>query len=169
MKTLTEFPGINLKNAARIHKDLAASGKTPEELTPALGESLKLEGDRLQFLVHSLEIVGTRLEDLKRVVVYAPVQEGEKTPTGVVQKGDHFYLVEYYPSLAKKDPERGGKDHRSHQPGKGKKKPRGNRPPKGPREARPPRAPHAAVTPGNPAEKRVIAPLTPIAPKPAAE
>lgn len=100
MKTLTEFFGMNLKQAAQTRKELMDSGKTPEELTPALGEALKLEGERLHHLIQALEAVGTRLQDLKRVVVYA-LNEGEKAPQKAVQKGDHYYLVEYYPSLEK--------------------------------------------------------------------
>ena len=100
MKTLTEFFGMNLKQAAQTRKELMDSGKTPEELTPALGEALKLEGERLNHLIQALEAVGTRLQDLKRVVVYA-LNEGEKAPQKAVQKGDHYYLVEYYPSLEK--------------------------------------------------------------------
>ncbi len=106
MKTLTEFPSINLKNAAKLKQDLIASGKTAEEVPQALGESLKLEGDRITFLVNALEMVGTRFQDLKRVVICA-ITEGEKAPNGYTQKGDHFYLVEYFPSLEKKAPQAG--------------------------------------------------------------
>src|SRR5689334_15778059 len=70
MKTLTEFPGMNLKNAAKARQDLITGGKTPEELGPALGEALKLEGERLTILMKALDLIQTRLEDLKRVVVY---------------------------------------------------------------------------------------------------
>src|SRR4051812_43170715 len=100
MKTITEFPGMNLKNAAKARQDLITSGKTPEELPAALGEILKLEGPRLEFLVTVLDIIGTKLNDLKRACVYAP-NEGEKAPPGLLQKGDHYYLVEYFPSLSK--------------------------------------------------------------------
>ena len=100
MKTLTEFFGMNLKQAAQTRKELIDSGKTPEELPAALGEALKLEGDRLNHLIHALDAVGTRLQDLKRVVVFS-AQEGEKAPQKATQKGEHYYLVEYYPSLEK--------------------------------------------------------------------
>jgi hypothetical protein len=100
MKTLTEFFGMNLKQAAQTRKALIDSGKTPDELTAALGETLKLEGDRLNHLVQALEAVGNQLQDLKRVVVFR-IQEGEKAPQKGVQKGEYYYLVEYYPSLEK--------------------------------------------------------------------
>lgn len=103
MKTLTEFPGMNLKLAAKAKQDLLASGKTAEELPQAMGEALKIEGDRLNFLLNALELVGTKLEDLKRTVVYS-LAEGEKAPARTTQKGDHYYLVEYFPSLTKNEP-----------------------------------------------------------------
>ena len=99
MKTLTEFPGMNLKSSAKTRQELISGGKSPDELSPAMGEALKIEGNKLTFLLTSLEIVGTQLENLKRVVVFA-LNEGEKAPEGVIQKGEHFYLVEYYSSLS---------------------------------------------------------------------
>ncbi len=103
MKTITEFPGMNLKNAAKTRQDLMTSGKTLEELPQALGEALKLEGNKLTCLMDSLEIIDTKFEDLKRVVVFT-LNEGEKAPQGLTQKGDHYFLVEYYPSLTPKKP-----------------------------------------------------------------
>jgi hypothetical protein len=94
MKTLTEVPGPNLKNAAKVKQDLATAGKMPQ----ALGEALKLEGDKLNYLLTAVEVVGEKQTDLKRVMVYA-LNEGEKAPHGALQKGEHYYLVEYFPSL----------------------------------------------------------------------
>ena len=119
MKTLTEFPGINLKNTKKIKQDLVASGKTPEELPQAMGEALKLEGERLNSLLAALELVEGNTEDLKRVVGYT-LAEGEKAPPHVAQKGDHYYLVEYYPSLKK--PTRGGPQDAPDERGRGKGK-----------------------------------------------
>jgi hypothetical protein len=98
MKTLTEVAAPNLKNAAKVKQDLAAAGKTAEEMPQALGEALKLEGDKLNFLINAVDLVGDKQTDLKRVVVYA-LNEGETAPKGVQQKGEHYYMVEYYPSL----------------------------------------------------------------------
>jgi hypothetical protein len=103
MKTVTEFPGVNLKNAIKLKQDLIAGGKTAEELPQAMGESLKLEGERLDSLLTALEMVEKKSQDLKRVVVYT-LAEGEKAPTQLLQKGDRYYLAEYYPSLEKKHP-----------------------------------------------------------------
>jgi hypothetical protein len=105
MKTLTELPGLNIKNAAKTRQDILTGGKTPEETPAALGEALRVEGDRLNLLVNALDVVGTKLNDLKRVVVYS-LAEGEKAPTKAVQKGDHYYLVEYFPPLNPPKPSR---------------------------------------------------------------
>lgn len=105
MKTLTEFPIFSLKNASKVRQDLVAGGKTPEELPAALGEQLKLEGDKLQWMSHCLEIVGEKMDQLKRVVVMS-LAEGEKPPTGAIQKGEHYFLVEFYAPPAPK----GGQD-----------------------------------------------------------
>lgn len=101
MKTLTEFPALNVKLAHKTRADLKTSGKTDEEIPQALGEALKLSGERLDFMMSTLEIVGTQLNDLKRVVVFS-INEKEKQPAKSVQKGDHFFLAEYYPPLAQK-------------------------------------------------------------------
>lgn len=136
MKTLTEFTAMSLKQASQLKADLTQQGKTPEELPTALGESLKIEGDRLTFLLNALETVGTKMADLKRVLVFSAA-EGEKAPQGTVLKGEpaHGYLVEYYVSLAKKgdgkiqhDPRDDGKKPR----GKGKGRP--DRKPRAPRD-----------------------------------
>lgn len=110
MKTVTEFAGPTLKNAAKIKQELITAGKTPEELPQAMGEALKLEGDKLNFILNALEVVGTRLDDLKRVVVLSPT-EGEKVTGNGVQKGEQYYRPEHYPPLHGKG--RGGADKRS--------------------------------------------------------
>ncbi|MGZ3686744.1 MAG: hypothetical protein ACXWP5_02335 [Bdellovibrionota bacterium] len=100
MKTITEFAAITLKNAAKSRDELTTAGKTTEELPAALGEALKVEGDKLTHLMNGLELVGTKHGDLKRVVVFT-LAEGEKPPAQAQQKGENWYLVEYYPSLEK--------------------------------------------------------------------
>lgn len=127
MKTITEFAPINLKNAAKTQQELQASGKAPEEMPQALGEALKLEGDRLTFLTNALEATNGKFDDLKRVLVVS-LNEGEKAPSGATQKGDHFYIVEYYPPIAKKGakgpemrgPGKGGRDRKGGRRGKGR-------------------------------------------------
>ena len=117
MKTLTEFVAVTLKTAAKTRAELTSSGKTIEELPAAMGEALKLEGDKLTFIMNALEAVGNKTEDLKRVIV-SGLLEGEKAPSGVKQIGDHFYAIEYYPSLTPKRAPQGGRDDRDSRGGK---------------------------------------------------
>jgi hypothetical protein len=109
MKTHTEFNVIGLKNALKLKSELNAAGKTPEEITAALTEGLKLEGEKLALLLTAVETVEKKMNDLKRVVVFIP-GEGEKAPSGAVQKGDHWLLAEYYVSLNAPEKSRGGRD-----------------------------------------------------------
>ena len=147
MKTLTEFPSATIKNATKIRQELITSGKTPEELPAALGEALKLEGDKLNRLMNALEATGSHhLNDLKRVVVYLPA-EVEKAPEGTVQKGEHLYLVEYYTVPAQKIPETKSPRDRGNR-GKGDQN-RGKGGGGAPRSANAPKAPQQ----GGPAPK----------------
>ncbi len=104
MKTITEFHATRIKSAIQTQKQLSEAGKTAEELPAALGEALKLEGDKLQLLLNALaaleerDAAGKKSQDLKRVVAYT-AQEGEKTQAGLIQKGEHWFSIEYYPPL----------------------------------------------------------------------
>lgn len=120
MRTVTEFAAPTLKNAAKVQQELQASGKTAEEMPAALGEALKLEGDKLNHLIAALEVVGTRLDDLKRVLVLAPASEGEKAPHKAVQKGEHWLVTEYFPPVH-------GKGKPAHAPGQDGRGARGGR------------------------------------------
>ncbi|MCM2321735.1 MAG: hypothetical protein NDJ90_00560 [Oligoflexia bacterium] len=130
MKTLTEFAALTLKNATQTRQELLAAGKTPEELPQALGEALKLEGDKLAFLLAALDAVGTKLNDLKRVIVFA-LNEGETAPPRAFQKDDKFYVAEYFPPLHQKGA--GGRAEPGHGKGRdgksrdGKKRGKGGR------------------------------------------
>lgn len=128
MKTLTEFAAVSLKIAAKTKQELTTAGKTAEELPAAMGEALKVEGDKLTFLMNAIEVVGDKVEDLKRVVVFT-LGENEKAPHGAVQKGEQYYSTEYYPPLnppkgrgpqgGPGDKGRGGKDGKKGKRGRG--------------------------------------------------
>jgi hypothetical protein len=96
MKTLTEFVAFTLKNAHKAKQELIAAGKTVEELPAALGEALKLEGDKLNWLMGAMEAAGEKMEHLKRVVVWS-TNEGEKAPAGAKTVGDKHFMVENFP------------------------------------------------------------------------
>jgi hypothetical protein len=135
MKTITEFAALNLKNAEKTRQELVSAGKTPEELPQALGEALKVEGDKLKHLLEALDALKGKVNDLKRAVVHS-IAEGEKAPSHAVVKEGFAYVIEYYPPLAKKEDRhargkgegrhggRGGRD--------GKKGGRGGKPGRGP-------------------------------------
>jgi hypothetical protein len=137
-KTLTEFAAPTLKNAAQTKADLLAAGKTAEELPAALGEALKVEGDKLTYLLNALEAAGERTNDLKRVLV-CNLAEGESAPSGFKKIGEQYYGVEQYTLLRQPKPdaaeERGGRGgRRDGKRGDKKGGDRGdNRGPRGPR------------------------------------
>lgn len=121
MKTLTEFFATSLKAAQKAKEELVAAGKTAEELTAALGEQLKLEGDKLTRMISALDAVESRWDDLKRVVVLG-LGEGEKAPAHARMVGELVFVVEHYAPLnVKKAPQE------SHRRGRDGKKGRGGR------------------------------------------
>lgn len=183
MKTITEFDATRLKNTAKIQQELQTAGKTAEELPQAMSEALKLEGDALNLILNALAVAEgskKKLNDLKRVVVLS-LGEGEKAPFQVQQKGDHYYVLEYYPPLRSKqapqekvnlkldskqgrDP-RGGRNPRDQKNGKrddknGKnRRDRGDQNERGNRHPRPERRPLPLLdASGNPKPLPVIKP-----------
>lgn len=130
MKTITEFAGATLKNALKTKQELTTAGKTPEELPAAMGEALKLEGDKLTILLSAIEVVEKKTNDLKRVVVWS-LQEGEKAPKGTEQKGDHYFAIEFFPPLPGQA--RPGQKKHGGRGGKGDDRKKGKRRGRGPR------------------------------------
>jgi hypothetical protein len=139
MKTITEFHVATLKNAHKTRTELLAAGKTAEELPVAMGEALKLEGDKLTNMIAALEFVEadakSKTLDLKRVIV-STLAEKETTPKSTLQKGDFYFTIEYFPPLPGqekkaprgRDDDRGGRGRdgkRGGGKGKGKGGPRG--------------------------------------------
>lgn len=122
MKTITEFFGLHLNNALKASKELAAAGKTPEEIQQALGSSFKAEGDKLKFLTTAMELIKERSEGLKRVVVLT-IAENEKVPPHTEKRDEHYYLIEYFPGAPNKkfDRKRRGRDNRDRGKNKGKR------------------------------------------------
>lgn len=112
MKTITEFSGIFLNNAIRSADELTAAGKTAEELPVALGEALKVEGDRLKLLVHAVGVARGRAR-LKRVIVLT-LGETEKAPSGAQKIEENHFLPEFYPA----PPSAQGRDHRNDDQGR---------------------------------------------------
>jgi acyl-CoA synthetase (NDP forming) len=115
MKSITEFwnftlvKGINAKNA------LAAEGKTLEEIQTAIGETFKLEGDKLKHFVNAIEVAAVNLEKLSRVLVVS-LLEGETAPPKATKIEEHHYVpdfqIEPKAVAAKKADARGGQQNK---------------------------------------------------------
>lgn len=128
MKTVTEIHSVELKSALSTFENLTKAGKTPEEISQAIGEAFKREGEKLKFFIGALETVRGRDRGLKRVVVLLP-QEKDKIPEGGQKREEHVYLAEYYPALEAKPRGKGrfaGRGERDRGKGRGDKK-RGKR------------------------------------------
>jgi hypothetical protein len=183
MKTLTEFHGFALKTVAQVQAELAQAGKTAEEITSAVGEKLKAEGDKLKHLMTAFEAAKDRLEKLKRVLVIQPA-EGAKLVRDAIEKEGLHFVLEFFPDPAgqqrgrrDRDDQRGGRDgKKGGRGGKGKRgggrggKESGDRGQRGERRAAPagegaenaaPRAPRA---PRPPRERKPEEPPKPFVP-----
>lgn len=95
MKSITEFPVFTLNKALVAKTALLAEGKTPEEIQANLGESFKLEGDKLNYLMHSLEVASTNSQNLKRVLIIK-LNEGETAPLKSVMIEDLHFVPEFF-------------------------------------------------------------------------
>ena len=112
MKTVTEFPGVVIRQVLKTKQDLLSNGTTEELLGEGLGQAYKVEGDRLKHLMKAIELSAPQIEHLARVRVFAAEAEAP-TPQGAVKDGEHFYMVEVT-SFAK--PDRGGRDRNDRDP-----------------------------------------------------
>lgn len=122
MKSVTEFPVHKLNQGLKAKTELAAAGKTPEEIQTSLGETFRLEGDKLKHFLHACEVASQNQERLARVLVVA-LNEGESAPPKAVQFEEHHYVPDFMtdarkPVLTKQVPQKGGGDR------KGKKGPK---------------------------------------------
>ncbi len=181
MKTMTEFSSFALKTAVEAADALATSGKTPEELPAALGEQLKLEGDKLTWMVAAIDVARAKNKNLKRILVLT-LNEGEAAPKGAEVKEGFVLLPETFPSAhapaapqkddrrdgkrgGKRGDKRGGRDGKSGggrdgKPGGGERGARGARRDgdSGPRrdENSAPRGPRPASAAGGPKPAPVV-------------
>lgn len=94
MKLVTEFPSYTLTKALAAKTALSTEGKTPEEIEASLGETFKLEGDKLKFFVNAIDVAGNNSANLKRVFV-ATLAEGENIPAKSVKIEEHHYIPEF--------------------------------------------------------------------------
>lgn len=93
MKAVTEFAVFTLSKGLQTKAALVAEGKTPEDIQSSLGTTFKYEGEKLTYFMNALEVAGSNLENLKRVVVIS-LNEGENAPAKAVQVEAHHYVPE---------------------------------------------------------------------------
>jgi hypothetical protein len=126
MKSVTEFAIFTLNKGLAAKAALAAEGKSPEEIQTSLGETFKLEGDKLKYFVNALDVAGQNQQNLKRVFVIS-LSEGESAPAKATQVEEFHYVPEFLntvkPVAAAADAKGGrGKGGRGGGGGRGEKK-----------------------------------------------
>jgi len=119
MKSVTEFPTHKLDKGIEMKTALTTEGKSPEEMEAAIGEAMKLEGDKLKYFVAALDVAAENREKLTRIRVMSP-EEGEKLPEKAVQVEEHVYLPEFAKGVLTADPKAPVKKNDTR--GKGKRK-----------------------------------------------
>lgn len=97
MKAITEFASFQLNKALQAKTALTAEGKSPEEIQTALGETFKLEGDKLKHFVNAIDVASNNQTNLKRVVVIS-LNEGEAAPAKAIKVEETHYLPEMIPT-----------------------------------------------------------------------
>jgi hypothetical protein len=94
MKSVTEFWGVALAPALAIKTALTTEGKSAEEIATALGEKLKMEGDKLKHAIASIEVLIANPEKLSRVKVVS-LAEGETPPAKAIKVEEFYYVPEF--------------------------------------------------------------------------
>lgn len=94
MKAVTEFPSFTLTKALNAKNSLTAEGKTPEEIQTSLGETFKMEGEKVKHLMNSADVAGQNSQNLRRVLVVS-LNEGENPPAKAVKVEEHYYVPEF--------------------------------------------------------------------------
>lgn len=120
MKSVTEFFTFKLLKGIEAKTALTAEGKSPEEVEQSIGETFKLEGDKLKYFFNSLDVASENLDKLTRVLVVS-LDESEKVPPQAVKVEDHYYVPEFQKTLTPTEPKqvaKGGGGNRN----KGKRK-----------------------------------------------
>ncbi len=95
MKAVTEFANFTLNQALKSKAALSADGKTPEEIQQSLGQTFKLEGEKLTYFTNAIDVAGSNSEKLKRVLVMS-FAEGENVPAKAVKVGELYYIPEFF-------------------------------------------------------------------------
>lgn len=94
MKSITEFQPATLLKVLATKNTLSAEGKTAEEISAAIGETFKYEGDKIKYALAAAELAKDKTS-IRRVLV-ATFAEGEKPAPNYQQVEDTYYLVEAF-------------------------------------------------------------------------
>lgn len=125
MKNVTEFWNTTLFKGIEAKNALAAEGKTPEEIQASLGETFKMEGDKLKHFTNAIDVAGQNKDKLHRVLVVT-FAEGETVPPKAVKVEEHHYLPAFIkeatPPPTKEEGRGGGKGGRPNRGGGGERK-----------------------------------------------
>lgn len=94
MKSITEFQPTTLQKVLAAKNTLTAEGKTAEEISTAIGETFKYEGDKIKYVLAAAELAKDQTS-IRRVLV-ATFAEGEKPAPQYQQVEDTYYKVETF-------------------------------------------------------------------------
>lgn len=109
MKSISEFQSFTLQKIAAAKNQLLADGKTPEEVSAAIGETFKLEGDKLRYALAAADLIKDK-PSVRRVVIVG-FAEGETIGPKYQKVDEDYYLVdmiETRPSAPAAADKRGG-------------------------------------------------------------
>lgn len=120
MKSITEFQPTTLTKILAAKTALTAEGKSAEEISAAIGETFKYEGDKIKYALAAAELAKDQ-KSIRRVLV-ASFAEGETPAPQYQQVEDTYYKVESFNAapaapVEKVDPRNA---RRGGGPGKGK-------------------------------------------------
>jgi len=123
MKSVTEFAVFSLQKGQTVQADLATQGKTPEEIEASMGESFKLEGEKLKYFLNAINVAKEATSGrLKRILVVT-FGENETVPAKAVKVDETYYLADYHLEAPKVNPDA----KKTAEAGRGKGRDRNNK------------------------------------------
>lgn len=105
MKSVTEFASFSLNAGLKAKAALTAEGKSPEEIQTSLGETFKLEGDKLKYFIAAMDVATANTENLKRVLVVS-LAEGENAPAKSAKVEEMYFVPDFHPDPKRAQPKK---------------------------------------------------------------
>ena len=118
MKSVTEFWAISLNQGLAKKTALTTEGKSPEEVSAAIGEQFKMEGEKLTHFINAMEVASQNPEKLSRVRVVS-LAEGENAPQKAIQVEAHHYFPEFQAAPKPVQSKKAGADQKGGRGGGG--------------------------------------------------